>query len=675
MNWATALCALYDRNAWRAGEIEDWGGKPLMLLPLGYDTMKAQIEIVINDDGDFESARVLDKSEAETAIPYPDRRTSGVKALPLCDSLAYVAGDFQERVTLLLEDVPESKRARIKADVGKSFPAYLDGLKAWHLFDPYNVQVRAIYRYIQKKSVIADLLGAGVLKTDDDGLLTDKRKIQGTPIQKAFVRFRVYARTPEDGETAAWLNKEVQRSFIKYYLSNAKNTDVCFITGQRALSATTNPTKIRGEWDTKASLISSNDDASFTYRGRFKTKDKGSGYNEALAIGYEASQKAHNALKWIIRRQGYRRDGVCIVTWENDLKELPRFYDGGLEIIDAKQVEDASAYKQNDVQFEEEEETSDTNYSTARDFNLAIDGYAMKIDAMSHMVILAVDSASPGRLAITYFKELASSVYLENIRRWQERCCWRQEYYGKNNKYGRYEGMASIQEIALAVYGNEQNKRLTLRTNGDGRCPMLISAFERLRPCILEGTAIPADIVKTAILKATNPIAYEKRFNYFRVLHIACSLIKKKYWEKGVIFDMVLNEQCTDRSYLFGRLLAVAEKIERSTFEKDETRVTNAERYMRQFSQTPLRTWELIRNRTQVYLNQLKPSSREFYKNLYSEIDALFEDGCYTAKKPLDGSFLLGYDCQREALRYHKKDDKNVTAEDNIDNTEKEESK
>ena len=138
---------------------------------------------------------------------------------------------------------------------------------------------------------------------------------------------------------------------------------------------------------------------------------------------------------------------------------------------------------------------------------------------------------------------------------------------------------------------------------------------------------------------------------------------------------MVLNEQCTDRSYLFGRLLAVAEKIERSTFEKDETRVTNAERYMRQFSQTPLRTWELIRNRTQIYLNQLKPSSREFYKNLYSEIDALFEDGCYAAKKPLNGSFLLGYDCQREALRYHKKDDKNVTAEDNIDNTEKEESK
>jgi CRISPR-associated protein Csd1 len=55
----------------------------------------------------------------------------------------------------------------------------------------------------------------------------------------------------------------------------------------------------------------------FTYRGRFKTKDKDSGYNEAMSIGYETSQKIHNALKWIIRRQGYVRGGLCIVTWES----------------------------------------------------------------------------------------------------------------------------------------------------------------------------------------------------------------------------------------------------------------------------------------------------------------------------------------------------------------------
>ncbi len=202
---------------------------------------------------------------------------------------------------------------------------------------------------------------------------------------------------------------------------------------------------------------------------------------------------------------------------------------------------------------------------------------------------------------------------------------------------------------------------------------MLISTFDRLRPCIIDATVIPQDIVKLAVTKASNPLPYEIKFNYLRVLHIACSLVKKYYWEKGVIFDMTLDEKCTDRSYLYGRLLAVAEKIERCTYEKGETQTTNAERYMRQFSQTPFRTWELIRRNTQIYLNQLKPGSREFYKNLYGQIMQLFEEGCFEEKKALDGKFLLGYDCQREALKYCQKDNITISTEDEPENNDEEE--
>jgi len=674
MSWATALCALYDKNARRVGEIEDWNGKPLVLMPPGYDTMKAQIEITISEDGDFINALTLDKSDSETIVPYPDRRTSGIKALPLCDSLSYVAGDFMERVTLLLEDVPENKKAKALSDIRKSFPSYISGLKAWHEFDPDNRQIAAIYKYVSKKTVIADLLNAKVLEFDQNGILTDRKKIQGTPIQKAFVRFRVYSPGSQQNETAVWLNKDVQQSFIKFYLSTAKNTDICYFTGKRELIAKTNPVKIRGEWDTKASLISSNDDKNFTYRGRFKTKDKDSGYNEALSIGYETSQKIHNALKWIIRRQGYSHDGVCIVTWESELIELPEFYEGTLEILGSKTEEEDLSSESNDALFEEKAENTDTNYITAQDFYAAMDGYSKRIDNTSQMVILALDSTSPGRLAITYFRDLSSSVYLRNLQYWQKNCCWRHEYYdNKTKRYIKYEGMTSIKEIATAIYGNEQNKRLTLRPNSDGKSPMLVSTFDRLRPCIIDAAAIPQDIVKLAVTKASNPLAYEIKFNYLRVLHIACSLVKKYYWEKGVIFDMTLDEKCTDRSYLYGRLLAVAEKIERCTYEKGETRTTNAERYMRQFSQTPFRTWELIRRNTQIYLNQLKPGSREFYKNLYGQIMQLFEEGCFEEKKALDGKFLLGYDCQREALKYRQKDNITISTEDEPENNDEEE--
>ena len=50
MSWAASLCALYDANAWRAGNVENWNGKPVVLMPLGYDTMKAQIEVIIDGD-------------------------------------------------------------------------------------------------------------------------------------------------------------------------------------------------------------------------------------------------------------------------------------------------------------------------------------------------------------------------------------------------------------------------------------------------------------------------------------------------------------------------------------------------------------------------------------------------------------------------------------------------
>ena len=674
MSWAASLCALYDANAWRAGNVENWNGKPVVLMPLGYDTMKAQIEVIIDGDGNFISARTLDKSEAETIVPYPDRRTSGVKALPLCDSLSYIAGDFLERITMFLDGETEKKKARTIHDIKNSFPSYINGLSEWCSSDFVTTKVMAVYKYVLRKSVIADLQKSGVLLPDDDGLLSDRKKILGVRIEKAFVRFRVYEKNVHQEETAIWLDKETQQCFIKYYLSTAKNKDLCYFTGNIELTAKTNPVKIRGEWDTKASLISSNDDSNFTYRGRFKTKDKNNGYNEALSVGYETSQKIHNALKWIIRRQGFIRDGVCLVTWESDLKELPQFYESAVGLLTALSTKDESLWDSEDVLFgESEADHSDTNYATARDLNLAIDGYAKNIEDTSHMVILALDSASPGRLAITYYRELETSAYLKNIRQWQESCCWRQEYFDKDKKYRRYEGIDSIKEIAKAVYGTEKEKLLTLPSNSDGKCPLLISAFDRLRPCIIDGEPIPPDIVRTAVMKASNPLAYEREFNYLRVLHTACSLIKKYYLEKGVIFNMVLDELCTDRSYLFGRLLAVAEKIERCTFDKGETRTTNAERYMRQFSQTPFRTWKIIRRNTQTYLNRLKPGSREYYKDLYGKIEGQFEPGCFEAKNALDGKFLLGYDCQREVLKFRKKDNVIVSDEEEITTISEEE--
>ncbi len=670
MSWASSLCALYDANAWRAGETEQWNGKKLTLLPIGYDTRKAQIEIIIDIKGNFVDACTLEKDEAETIVPYPEGKTNGIKALPLCENLSYVAGDFLDKVTLYYDGkITEEKRQKEFDKIKKSFLTYQAGLQAW-CSSPYaHPKVEAVYRYILKKNVISNLLQCGVLSTDKDGKLSDKKKIQGARIEKAFVRYRVYTdniASPESlyasdecFSSAIWLDKSVQKSFIEYFLSTIKEFDLCYLTGERTLPAKTNPAKLRGERDTKAKLISADDDENFTYRGRFNTKDKYTKYNEAMSIGYEASQKIHNALKWIIRRQGYSRDGLCIVAWESALKDIPAFYSSSAEILGVINEDEPDAEITDDALFDEDETAVPvTNYVAAIEFNAAIDGYAIRLSDTSNMVVMALEGATPGRLAMTYYKELSTSRYLENIRRWHESCCWRQEYFNKDKKFFQYEGIASISEIAHAVYGTEQNKRLVLKASDDGNKPMLVSAFERLRPCIIENKRIPYDFVVSAVRKASNPLAYQKNSNYLRVLHIACSLLKRNYWEKGVMFNMELDTKCTDRSYLYGRLLAVAEKVERSTYEKGETRTTNAERYMPQFSRTPFRTWGIIRKSTHFYLSQLKPGSREYYKNLYGEISGLFKDGDFESKSALDGKYLLGYDCQRTALKHNNHDNK-----------------
>jgi len=73
MSWISALCALYDDNAQRAGQVENWsrGGKeyPLVLLPVSHTTALAQIEITVNENGDFITARSLTKDESYTIIP------------------------------------------------------------------------------------------------------------------------------------------------------------------------------------------------------------------------------------------------------------------------------------------------------------------------------------------------------------------------------------------------------------------------------------------------------------------------------------------------------------------------------------------------------------------------------------------------------------------------------
>ena len=82
---------------------------------------------------------------------------------------------------------------------------------------------------------------------------------------------------------------------------------------------------------------------------------------------------------------------------------------------------------------------------------------------------------------------------------------------------------------------------------------------------------------------------------------------------------MSLEMERKNRDYLYGRLLAVAEKIESIALSvMDEKRPTASERYMLRFSQRPYSTWKIIHDSLVPYFERIR-------KNMVGHIWSLIE--------------------------------------------------
>ncbi len=131
---------------------------------------------------------------------------------------------------------------------------------------------------------------------------------------------------------------------------------------------------------------------------------------------------------------------------------------------------------------------------------------------------------------------------------------------------------------------------------------------------------------------------------------------------------MALEPTRRDRSYQFGRLLAVLEKIEADTYDKSETRETNAMRMQSVFVRRPGYATKIIMDQLKNgYYPRLKPGQRVFYDRLIGEIIeqlSLFPEEEYN--KSLSETYLPGYYLQKNAL-YTKKELSDNSEEENED--------
>lgn len=660
MNWEQELLNLYEINADKVGQVnyrvyrkkgEDLK-VPYVLLPPFHTTVTAQIEVEIDEDGKFLDASAVANEDKQTIIPITEKsgsRTAGKAPHPLCDNLQYLAGDYGRY-----------SREKTKG-AEECHVLYMNALKEWHESPYTHKKVDAVYAYLKKNTLMKDLAETKVLLLDENGNLDASAKIQNIPQEKAFVRFVVRQKFAKDiVEENCWLDRTLQDAFIRYYQTMEGEKNLDYLTGKQEVPSYLHSKKIRNEGD-GAKLISSNDTTNFTFLGRFLTKE------QAFSIGGESSQKIHNALKWIIRRQGVSFDTLTMVTWESNLQPMPR-WDASTEVLVSSQTSEEEFEEEFDDDFgedladedlaqEKKENVSDGNMITAFQFCSALKGYRKKIENSSRMVLMAFDAATTGRLALAEYKVLETGKYLENIEKWHLQGGWLQQKF-KNKKIVRYEGIPGITEIADILYGSDAGGFLTINDKNGKKLYGELS--KRLLPCIWNGRKLPYDLVVTAVNRASNPQSYKERFNWERVLMLACSLVKKyRYETSKEEWKLALEKECKDRNYLYGRLLAVADRIEYRTYDmdRDAGRVTNAKRYMSTFAQRPYDTWKIIEENLQPYLNKLKAVERRYYENLIDEICQQFTSESFCDNTKLDGLYLLGFHSQSYDLKTYKKEE------------------
>lgn len=599
--------------------------------------------IVINDKGEFQRTYKIDKAKwdrkkRESVIPSISinmpvteksaGRTSGAEPHPVFDQYEYLKG------------------------TDKKFNLYITQLGAFANWEFATSQVKAIHEYISQKTVVDDLKAL-------------------SPKPKTNIVFEV--QIAGNPQSKVWENHEFFKAWHQYYLSEKNKLidekrlaktglALDYIEGTKQPVATSHPKKISNA-SANAKLVSDNDTQNFTFRGRFENSA------QAVSIGYETSQKAHQFLRYLINDRGIACGEQVILSFTigSTQNTLPPPLEDTKSIYDF--LEKRSIQTDSDKLIALRAETG-FDYAEALKNALAGLKYGSALDQHAKTAVLALDSAIPGRLAITFYRELTRDAYLEKIAEWHEDCKWNQQFWhNETQKLISYIGAPSIDRIIEAVLGRPRGSQ------DKGYTKIKKAARERLLRCIFDGAFLPTDYVVSAVRRASNPLAVTKAGKFDRnwftqLLSTTCALVRKEIKQrKKEDYTLSLESARTDRDYLYGRLLGAADKLEEYALyknEKDRT-ATAAIRHMQTFSQRPFRTWQTIHGCLIPYIQTVKGGFA------FREIEAvknLFTPGDFENDAPLSGSYLIGYYHERAYIDklINTKNNKKSTLEDTKEN-------
>lgn len=508
----------------------------------------------------------------------------------------------------------------VAASKKEAHELYLTELGTWKSSPYAHPFLSAVFSYAAGGTIIDDLSGCG--------LLDDKK---GGYDEKQLVCWRVIGVDGE--EPACWKNQNLFSSFAQFYSGriSARDPAFCMLEGKTEPAAQQHPKGIIPV-NGNAKLISANDSSGFTYRGRFTDEQ------QAASVGYTASQKAHSALRWLASEQGVREfsGNRIFLCWNPEGKAVLKVM-RRVRSADAEAVRSPSDYQK---------KLRSTLLSFRKDHQL---------NDNDAVILASFDAATTGRLAVTGYNELSLKTFLERMDEWDAHCCW---YAGKY-------GIQAPNLIGLVDCAFGTQRGAFLET--DDRIQR--QQLQRLLDCKIGGGVFPFDIVKALTQRASSPLAYETQ-NWRKIMQAACSALQKyRYDTKQGGNEMAWELDKQDRSFQYGRLLAAMERAEADYYYKtQETRQTNAIKFMAEYRQRPFFVFERInRHLHQAYLPRLDAWQANRYERLVGEIFEILRAFPESElNKPLSDLYLMGYELQRNA--FFTKDERT----DNTDNTEEE---
>jgi len=656
MSWMQKLYRTYEYVQEQGLNDED--------LALPFHMSKAvHLKVILNDKAELVGVERFDvKKQVPIQVTEKSSKRAGstIASYGLHDSLQYIAKTAGNYLTIeylskvadkdngkkwkeFLAGTDEYKQKFADTEKAKykdCFEFYEKQLSGWAEFGKLK-EINIVLQYIQKGSLIEDLLEKQIFSFKDNILSAGK--------DDPFSLTIVWAvEISNDPHSDLWSKNSIKKQWIDYQESQSgeerEQPELCYITGKRDYAAKAYP-KIEGN----AKLVSANDTSGFTFLGRFLS-DK-----QAVALGRDVSQKAFNMLKWLIKRQGIRNGDQVTVAWAISGKPVPSpMKDISSEIdwdnLDISAVENPDEFSS---QTSSEQPSPDWSVNIGRAaaqiIKKKLHGYQAELKAHEQISLIMLDSATPGRMALTYYQEFLPADYFANLDAWIDDFSWYQRYSievpngKKTDKRTQWRFVPpSPYSIAEAVYGKSLSDTLKKQL------------YARLLPVIAGGTSvpIPEDLVRQSFQAACNPNGCEN-WEWQRNIGVACALYKG--WRarhhdlsQRRTYPMSLDTQNCSRDYLYGRLLAIAENTESyALYLAGEKRATTAERYMQRFAEHPFATWRNIELALKPYQERLRNNGKDTGAQAIGEIMELFATDDFTCDDKLSGEFLLGYHCQK----------------------------